>query len=95
MVSWILIGLVFLDWLATVILTRAARREREPALDERATVSAALTIGATGAAVLAAAFLLNVKLTDALAFVLIAAALLILSLPQLLWLASYWAGRFR
>lgn len=95
MVSWALIGLAVVDWGATVILVRAALRLREPALEERATTSVMLTVGATGAAVLAAGYLAGFKLPDGVSFVFIAGALLILSVPQLVWAVAFLRGAFR
>jgi hypothetical protein len=94
-VSWLLIGLAIVDWLATGVLVRAALHLREAALEERATTSVMLSIGATGAAVLAAAFLFGFHLPDGVSFLFIAGALVILSVPQLIWAIAYAAGRFR
>ena len=94
-VSWLLIGLAVIDWLATVILVRAALQLDEPALQERASTSVILSVGASLAAVLAGAFLLGVILADGVAFLFLCAGLVILSAPQLLWVLAYWRGKFR
>jgi hypothetical protein len=94
-VSWLLIGLAVMDWVATVILVRAALRLHEPSLEERATTSVLLSIGASGVAMLAGAYLLGVSLPQWLSFLLLVAGLVILSAPQLVWLAAYKLGRFR
>ena len=94
-VSWLLIGLAVVDWLATRILVNAARRIHEAALEERATTSVLLSVGATGAAVLAGAYLFGFQLPDGVSFLFIAGALLILSIPQLVWAVAFLRGAFR
>lgn len=93
--SRVLIVLAIADWIATVILVLGARDLREPALVERAFQSFVLTIGATGIAVLAGAYLLRVDLPATPNLGLLTLGLIALSVPQLVWLVLYLTGRFR
>ena len=95
LVAWALVLLAIADWGATVSLVRAARRVHEAALRERAITSIILTLAATGAAVLSLAFLTHVRLPDGLGTIILAAVLMLISLPQLVWYAAYRQGRFR
>lgn len=93
--SGILIILAVIDWIATVILARAALRLREPALQERATASAIMTLAATSIGVLSGAYILNIELSDGLGTAILVGALLLFSLPQVIWMIAYELGRFR
>ncbi len=92
-ISLALIVLALADWFATMILVRAARSLREPALAERAGTSVVLSIGASGAAILGIAQLLRVQ--HGAALWLLTVGLVALSLPQLIWCIAYFTGRFR
>jgi len=95
-IAVVLIALALIDWLATVVLIRAAHRYHEAALTERAIVSVILTLIATGTAVLAADYLVReVTLPAAAGTALLTAGLLAVSLPQIVWAILYWRGRFR
>lgn len=99
--AFLLIGLAVADWLATFVLIRAALALRdgdgngEAALDERATAAMVLTVGATCAAIIAIAYLLGVALPDGISFLFLAAGLIALSVPQIVWALAYVAGRFQ
>ena len=94
-ISWALIALCIVDWFATVILVRAALRIKEAALEERAAVSVLLSIGASAASVIALGHILGYDLPAGWAFVLLAAGLTVLSVPQLIWVVAFLGGRFR
>lgn len=83
-----------IDWVASAILIRAAQRLNEPALAERATASVILTIAATCIAIPSAAFVVKANLGGVGTIILIG-GLLLVTLPQLVWLVSYWRGHFR
>lgn len=93
--SWILVILAVIDWLATTTLIRAALREKEAALEERATAALILTFAASLVAFLALAYVFNVTVTDGLGTAALIGALMLLSVPQLLWLAAYERGQFQ
>lgn len=97
LVSWsyLLILLAVVDWIATVVLLRASRRVREPALDERVVASTILSFAATCIAILAVAFILEFDLPDGSGTAILVAAVLLMSLPQLVWFVAYRLGRFR
>lgn len=83
------------DWIATIVLVRAAQRMDEPALTERAIASFILTAIATGFAVLALGYLIGTRLPQPVTAILLVGGLLAVSVPQLVWLLAYWGGRFR
>jgi hypothetical protein len=83
------------DWFATADLVRAARKLNEPALSERAIASCVLTVIATGIAVLAGAYLLEVRLPSIITTVLLVGGLLAVSIPQLVWWVAFRQGRFK
>lgn len=94
-IAWLLIGLAVVDVGVTSVLVRAARRVREPALQERATISVVLTFGALCAAIMATARIFGIALMPWVTFSLFIAILVLVSLPQLVWYAMYRLGRFR
>lgn len=94
-VSGLLILLALADWWATVILVRAALAIREAAIEERATTAVILTLGATATAFLAAVRLLRIDILPGLGTALLIAALVAVSVPQLIWAVAYWRGQFR
>lgn len=94
-VSRLLIVLAAADWMFTAVIYVTARRLREPALTERATTSAILSVIATIAAWLGAARLGIVALDNGTAVGLLAVALILVSAPQFIWTISLAAGRFR
>lgn len=93
-ISWLLILLAIFDLAVTAILVRASRRLREPALEERATVSAVLTFGGLSAATLGVAHLLGFNLPIELSIALFLTVLIVMSAPQLLWYLAFRLGRF-
>lgn len=94
-VAGLLIVFAVIDWIATAVLVSASRRLHEPALTERAVASVILSLSASGIAVLSGAFLAGVVLFPALRLTLLVGALVLLSVPQIVWLAAYLRGRFR
>lgn len=94
-VAVLLVILAILDWGATVTLVRGALSVHEPALDERATASVILTIGATMAAILAVIVLLDLDAGDGIWLLLLTIGLGALSLPQVVWVVAYWRGQFQ
>lgn len=90
-----LVVLAVFDWVATVTLWRAARVIHEIALTERAAASLILTIAATAIGVLSLAYLLGVRLASPFPTLLLIVGLVLLSVPQLVWLAAYVRGKFR
>jgi hypothetical protein len=90
----LLILLAVLNVGSTVILVLAALRHRWPALEERATVAVILAIGATVAATLGMARLHVLSMAPDLAVGLLVVTLTLISLPSLIWLVAYLAGRF-
>ena len=90
-----LIALAAADIAVTIVLVRAARRLAEPALEERATVAVILTFIAGLWAIVALAYLASVPLDVGLSTLLLVLVSALVSLPQLIWFAGYWAGRFR
>lgn len=83
------------DVIVTAILVWAARTESNPALTERAVVSVILTVIALGAAYLGFARLGVVNVSNDLAIGILSAALLAVTLPQVVWFVLWLAGRFR
>ena len=94
LVSWILVVLAVIDWIATVILIRAAFSVKAAALEERATASLILTIAASLIAGLALAYVFSFKLPDGVGTAALVGALLLLSLPQVVWVLAYERGKF-
>jgi len=92
--SWLLVGLAIVDLVTTGTLVRAAIRDAEPALRERAIAAVILTVAAWLFAGLALAFILGIKLPDGVGTAALLAGLLIISLPQIVWWAAYRRGQF-
>ena len=93
-VSVALVLFAGIDWVATVILVRAARSHTSPALSERALVSVVLSTIAAGAALLALNRLIGLNLPNGVAIVILSGGLLAVSVPQLVWVGLYFKGRF-
>ena len=93
--SRLLIVLAACDWVSTVVIYLAARREREAALTERAVVSAILSTIATMAAVLGGARLGYFALPNGSAVGMLALGLILVSAPQFIWVAGLVLGKFR
>lgn len=90
-----LVLLAPLDWIVTGALIVSAHRVRESSLRERAEASLVVTIGATIAAAIGVAVLLDLVLPPGFGLLLLTLALYALSLPQLIWGVSLVRGRFR
>ena len=82
------------DWIATLVLAWGARHSTSIALRERASTSAILSLAATGIAIPSFAFLQEIDLGDLGTAVLIG-GLLLVTVPQLIWLALFALGKFR
>jgi hypothetical protein len=93
--AWLLCLLAVMDWTATVILVSVARRNPSPVLQERAASSVVLTIGATAVALLGAAHLIGFDFDPIPNFAFFVLALITISVPQLVWTAGYFMGKFR
>lgn len=92
--SWLLVVAAAIDWIATVTLVRAAFRVKEAALQERATAAVILTFAASVIALLSLAFIFRITLPEGVGTSLLVGALLLLSLPQMVWVVAYEFGRF-
>lgn len=95
LVSGFLIALAVMDVIATVVLSRAAVRLHENALTERAAVSILLTVFAVGVALLAVNRLASLHLAAEVATVILVGGLLLISVPQIVWLVAYRRRSFR
>lgn len=93
--SWLLVGLALIDWVATVTLVRASARSNEAALEERATAAVILTFAASLIALLALAFIFDIKVPGDIGTAMLIGSLLLLSVPQLVWVVAYEFGRFQ
>jgi hypothetical protein len=94
-ISQLLIALCVLDWVVTGVLVSAALRLPEAALEERAATSVVLSVAATAAAGLGAFRLGLVTFSPEVRLFLIVAVLVLVSVPQFVWLALLFLGRFR
>lgn len=94
-VSRLLMFLAACDWIFTAMIYIAARQMKEPALTERATVSVILSLVATIAAVLGAARLGFVMLPPGWAVACLALGLVLVSVPQFVWVIGLALGRFK
>mgnify|MGYP001575503927 FL=1 len=91
----VLVVLAVADIFVTRGLVRAARALNEPALTERALASVILTIVASAVAVLAAAFLLGVRIPVPWNSIILIGGFMLVSVPQIVWWVAYRRGRFR
>lgn len=90
----LLILLAGADWIAAVILLRAARRYRWPALVDRASTALALAFAATLIGFIAGARLFDIRLGQPVFLLLLIAIFMLVSLPSLVWLWAYLRGHF-
>ena len=93
--SSLLIALAVFDWASTAVIYLAARKLHEPALDERASVSVILSLAATGAACLGAARLGFLTIPPGVGIFVLSLILILLSIPQLVWIVGLFTGKFR
>ena len=93
--SHLLIVLAACDWVFTVLIYISARQLHEAALTERATTSVILSSAATGAAALAAVRLGFLDLSAEWRLGILIGILLLVSLPQFIWVLSLAMGRFK
>ena len=91
----LLIILAVFDVIVTGVLITAARRLREPALEERATASIVLTLAAVFMAFLAVAYLRDIDLPRSTGTILLFGGLILISVPQLVWFVAYARGAFK
>jgi hypothetical protein len=91
--AWLLIVLAVADLAITVFLV--TRNVKEPAYQERATVSVILTFAAVLWAILGAAYLLDISLVSPTGTALLFGGLLLISAPQVIWFVAYWRGVFK
>lgn len=94
-VAWILIALAVGDIVITLVAIWVARRVNEPAMTDRAATSLLETIVASSLAFLSAAFVAGIVLAPVLVSILFIGALLLVSLPNYVWIVSWLVGRFR
>ena len=94
-ISAVLIVLAAIDVIATITLVRAAVRTRENSLTERAMVSVLLTAFAVSVALLAVNRLGQWHLPTEVATVILVGGLLLISVPQIVWLVAYRRQGFR
>lgn len=87
--------LAIVDWIATVILVRASNHVHEPALTERATTAVLLSSVATIGAALAVLLASEARLPQGWTTLFLAACFVLVSFPQVWWLAGLWMGKFR
>jgi drug/metabolite transporter (DMT)-like permease len=93
--AWGLVLLAVADWGATVRLIAAALKVKGAALEERAMISVILSVAASIAAIMSLAYLAHFQWPPGVGTLLLLVALMLISLPQLLWYAAYRAGRFK
>lgn len=89
----LLIGLALVNVLSTSILVMAALRHRWAALEERASTAAILAAVAVAVPVLSLTGLGDPTVHDVLIVILLFASLLI-SIPSVVWLVAFLAGKF-
>lgn len=94
LVAWVLIVLAAVDWVVTALLIHFARVVDEPALTERASASIILTAVASSIAIVSGAYIAKVKLGPT-GDALFITGLMLVSLPQLVWLVLHLRRYFR
>lgn len=89
-----LVVLALVNVVSTSILVLAALRHRWPALEERATVAVVLALIAVGAATMGLVRLKVLDLPSEVSLGILAVGLLLVSVPSIVWLVAFLAGRF-
>jgi hypothetical protein len=89
-----LVALAVLNIGSTTILVAAAARHHWPALEERATVAVVLAVIAMGAATMGLARLKVLSLAPEASLAILVIGLLLVSVPSIVWLVAFLAGRF-
>lgn len=95
LLAYMFIALAIGDVLITWRLLVAARRVKEPALAERASVSIILTCAAGTIAGLSIAHLTGRTMDGPLPNFMLTLGLFLISLPQYVWYIAYRLGRFQ
>ena len=93
-IAALLVVLAGVNVVSTAILVVAAWRHRWPALAERATIAVVLAVIAIGFALLGAHRLHLLTLPSEASLTILAVGLLLVSVPSLVWLLAFLAGRF-
>jgi hypothetical protein len=94
-ISWALILLAAGDVAVTLVLVRAAQRLHNAALSERAFQAVVLTVAGVIWATFAIIYLADVDVPRGITALLLVLAATLVSVPQFIWFALYWTGRFR
>ena len=94
-IALLLVPLAVANVGSTVILVLAARRHHWPALQERATVAVVLAVVAIAAALVGLVRLRLLDLDPEVSLGVIAIGLALISVPSILWLIAFLAGRFK
>jgi hypothetical protein len=89
-----LVILALVNVTSTTILVGAALRHRWAALEERATVAVVLAVIAVGAATMGLVRLKLLNLPSEATLAILAVGLLLVSVPSIVWLLAFLAGRF-
>ena len=93
-IAYVLIALAVVNVTLTCVLVAAAARHHWPALEERATVATILALVAVGAALLGLNRLHILNLPTEVSLGILAAGLVLVSAPSVIWAVAYWAGKF-
>ena len=93
--SHLLIVLAACDWVFTALIFIAARQMQEAALTERATTSVILSVIGSIAALLGAGRLGYLSLPTGASVILLSVALVLVSVPQFIWVIGLALGRFK
>jgi hypothetical protein len=96
LVSAILVGFTFANFFASVILIGFARKAKWklPALNERAITTGIKTVGTFLLGVLGANRIFDWHMSEPLVLSLLSVAVILHSLPPVIWLWYYKTGRF-
>lgn len=92
--SRLLVALAFLDWVVAGVLVVAAWRHRWGALIDRALTALLLALSATIAAVLGLNRAIPLGLPRETAIALLVVAMILISVPAVLWVYAFLAGKF-
>lgn len=98
LVDWLVVLLVVVPafpGLAAIILVRHWHGTDSPSLHERTLLAVRDWAVASIAAILALARMGFLSLPDGVPILMLAIAMLLVSLPSLYWLSLYWRGKFR
>lgn len=93
--SRLLVALAVADWTSVAVIVYYARQHRNNVLTERAIVAIILTVVGSIAALLGLGRLGIAPINGEVALTLLSVALVLVSLPQIIWALSLLTGRFR